>query len=192
MDTSKAEVALQCLKGGAQVINDVTALAGDQEMAGVAREFRAGVVLMHMRGTPETMQDDPRYDDVVADVVKFLRQRIKACVMAGIERERIAIDPGIGFGKTLEHTLTLLARLEEFQKLKRPVLLGVSRKGFIGQIIDRPRSERLIGSLATICYAVARGAVQVVRVHDVRQTVEAVRVCGKIREARKRSKGLDH
>ncbi len=172
------------LAGRAQIINDVTALAGDAAMPAVVREFGAGAVLMHMRGTPTTMQNDPRYDDVVVEVLKFLRQRVKACVKAGIEVERIAVDPGIGFGKTLEHTLTLMARLEEFQKLKRPVVLGVSRKGFIGQIIDRPRSERLIGSVAAVSYAVARGAVQIVRVHDVRQTCEAVTLCGRIREHR--------
>jgi dihydropteroate synthase len=186
VDTSKAEVARQCLQRGAQAVNDVTALTGDQSMAMVVRDFAAGVVLMHMQGTPATMQVDPQYGDVVADISRYLRRRIKACVKAGIELERIVIDPGIGFGKTLEHTLTLLARLEELQKLKRPVLLGVSRKGFIGQIVDRPRSERVIGSVATVCYAMARGAVQIVRAHDVRETVEAARICGKIWEHRRR------
>jgi dihydropteroate synthase len=152
----------------------------------VVRHFKAGVVLMHMQGTPATMQHEPHYGDVVADILGFLRGRIKACIKAGIALERIAIDPGIGFGKTLEHTLTLLARLEEFQKLKRPVLLGVSRKGFIGQIIDRPRSERMVGSVATISYAIARGAVQIIRAHDVRETVEAAKLCGKIRGSSKK------
>jgi dihydropteroate synthase len=186
VDTSKAEVARQCLERGAQIINDVTALAGDAAMPAVVREFKAGVVLMHMQGTPRTMQIDPHYGDVVADVLAFLRLRIKACVKAGIATECIAVDPGIGFGKTLEHTLTLLARLEEFQRLRRPVLLGVSRKGFIGQIIDRPRNERLIGSVATASYAIARGAVQIVRAHDVRETREAALLGGRIREFRKR------
>ena len=108
-------------------------------------------------------------------------------VRSGIEPDRIAIDPGIGFGKTLEHTLTLLARLEEFQKLKRPLLLGVSRKGFIGQLINRPRGERLIGTLAVLAYTMACGAVQIVRVHDVRETKDIVTLCSKIREHRKQS-----
>jgi len=188
VDTSKAEVARQCLERGAAVINDVTALAGDPEMPGVAQRSGAGVVLMHMQGTPQTMQQDPQYRDPVGDLLRFFRRRLKVCDRAGIERERLVIDPGIGFGKTLEHTLTQLARLEEFQRLGRPVLLGVSRKGFIGQLLNRPRGERLIGSLAVLCYAVARGAVQVVRVHDVRETRDAVTLCGKIREFRKQRK----
>ena len=188
VDTSKAEVARQCLERGAAIINDVTALTGDPEMIGVARQSGAGVVLMHMQGTPQTMQKDPQYRDPVGDLLRYFRGRLKACAAAGIDRERLVIDPGIGFGKTLQHTLTQLARLEEFQRLGRPVLLGVSRKGFIGQVLGRPRGERLIGSLAVLCYAVARGAVQVVRVHDVSETREAVTLCGKIREFRKQRK----
>jgi dihydropteroate synthase len=190
VDTSKAEVARQCLKLGAQIINDVTALAGDPEMVGVVREFEAGIVLMHMQGTPATMQRDPRYGDVVADVLKFLRRRLKACVKAGLAPERIVLDPGIGFGKTVEHNLTLLARLEEFQKLKRPVLLGVSRKGFSGAVLGRSLHDRMVGSLAIVSYAIGRGAVQIVRVHDVAQTRDAVTMCGKIQEFRRR--GSEH
>jgi dihydropteroate synthase len=185
VDTSKAQVARQCLEGGAQAINDVTALTGDPDMTAVVKDFGAGVVLMHMQGTPATMQINPHYGDVVADLLRFFRRRMTACDHAGIDRERVAIDPGIGFGKTLEHTLTLLARLEEFQRLGRPVLLGVSRKGFIGVIVGRPRHERVLGSVATLCYTVARGAVQIVRVHDVAETREALTLCGKIREFRK-------
>jgi dihydropteroate synthase len=190
VDTYKAEVARQCLQRGAQIINDVTALTGDPAMQAVVRQFEAGIVLMHMQGSPATMQQDPRYRDVVADVLKFLRSRLKACIKEGIPAERIALDPGIGFGKSLEHNLTLLARLEEFQKLKRPVLLGVSRKGFIGTVVDRPRGQRLIGSLAIVSYAIARGAVQIVRVHDVGPTRDAVTMGGKIREFG--NKGLEH
>ena len=187
IDTSKAAVARQCLERGAQIINDVTALAGDADMPVVARDFGAGVVLMHMQGTPATMQLNPHYGDVVADLLRFFRRRLAACDRAGIDRERLVIDPGIGFGKTQEHTLTLLARLEEFQRLGRPVLLGVSRKGYIGVILGKPRHERLLGSVATLCYAVARGAVQIVRVHDVAETRDAVTLCGKIRELRKQA-----
>jgi dihydropteroate synthase len=187
IDTSKAAVAHHCLQNGAQIINDVTALAGDADMPVVAKDFGAGVVLMHMQGTPATMQINPQYGDVVADLLRFFRRRLAACDRAGIDRERLVIDPGIGFGKAQEHTLTLLARLEEFQRLGRPVLLGVSRKGYIGLILGKPRHERLLGSVATLCYAVARGAVQIVRVHDVAQTRDAVTVCARIREFRKQA-----
>jgi dihydropteroate synthase len=185
VDTSKATVARQCLERGAQIINDVTALAGDLAMPALVQQFGAGAVLMHMQGTPATMQLNPQYRDVVADLLRFFRRRLAACAGAGIERERLALDPGIGFGKTQEHTLTLLARLEEFQRLGRPVLLGVSRKGYIGVVLNQPRDQRLIGSVATLGYAVARGAVQIVRVHDVAETRDAVTLCGKIREYRK-------
>jgi dihydropteroate synthase len=188
VDTSKAAVARQCLERGAQIINDVTALAGDREMPAVVKQFGAGVVLLHMQGTPATMQQDPHYRAVVADLLRFFRRRLAACERAGIERDRLALDPGIGFGKTQQHTLTLLARLEEFQRLGRPIVLGVSRKGYIGIILGKPRDQRLIGSVATVCYAAARGAVQIVRAHDVAETRDALTLCGKIREFRKQSK----
>jgi dihydropteroate synthase len=173
VDTCKAEVARQCLEAGAHIINDVTAL-GDPGMAEVVRRHGAGVVLMHMQGTPATMQIDPTYAEVVADIVRFFEDRLQAAAAAGIGPERVVLDPGIGFGKTLAHNLTLLARLEEFQRLGRPVCLGVSRKGFIGRVLGRPVEERLAGSLAAVCYAMGRRAVQVVRVHDVRATRDAV------------------
>jgi dihydropteroate synthase len=184
VDTSKAEVARQCLERGAHVINDVTALAGDADMVEVARRFGAAVVLMHMQGTPATMQQDPRYDDVVADVTRFLAERLAAVSAAGVDPECVALDPGIGFGKTREHNLQLLARLDELQKLGRPVCLGVSRKGFLGRLLDRPLEERLAGSLAAVCYAAGRGAAQIVRVHDVAQTRDALIVYDAIEEAR--------
>jgi dihydropteroate synthase len=188
IDTSKAIVARRCLEAGAQIVNDVTALRGDQKMAHVVREFGAGVVLMHMQRTPATMQDDPRYDDVVADIAKFLRARMKTCTKSGIDLEQIVLDPGIGFGMTLEHTLTLLGRLEELQRLRRPVLLGVSRKGFLGQVTGRSREGRLAGSVAAACYAAARGAAQIVRVHDVAETRDAMAICEKLAEHRKAPK----
>ncbi len=185
VDTSKAEVARRCLERGAHVINDVTALAGDPEMAAVVYSFRGGVVLMHMQGTPLTMQQGPRYDDVVADIARFFEQRLESASAAGIEPGRVVLDPGIGFGKTREHNLELLARLEEFQRLGRPVCLGVSRKGFLGRLLDRPVERRLPASLAAACYAAARGAVQVVRVHDVAETADAVTVIAAIAAAAK-------
>jgi dihydropteroate synthase len=169
VDTSKAAVADACLAAGAHVINDVTALQGDGALAGVVAARRAGVVLMHMQGTPQTMQINPHYDDVAAEVYRFLEARLHAAAAVGIEASRVVLDPGIGFGKTTEHNLELLARLGELRALGRPVLLGVSRKGFLGREVG----ERLAGSLAAACHAVARGAAQIVRVHDVRETRDA-------------------
>ncbi len=170
IDTSKAAVAEACLRAGAHVINDVTGLAGDPGMAEVARRHGAGVVVMHMQGTPATMQVNPAYNDATTDISSFLQLRIESLVGQGIALESIAIDPGIGFGKTFEHNLQLLARLHEFRKLGRPLCLGVSRKGFLGQITGKPRSERLAGSLAAACFALSRHAVQILRVHDVAET----------------------
>jgi len=175
VDTSKAAVARACLSAGAQIINDVTALRGDRHMTGVVRDAGAGVILMHMPGTPATMQDDPRYGDVVAEVGAFLEQRLQIAVAEGIAADRVVLDPGIGFGKRAGHNRELLARLHEFQPFGRPVCLGVSRKGFIGRLLgERPVERRLAGSLAAVCHAVARHAVQVVRVHDVEATRDAL------------------
>ncbi len=175
VDTSKAEVARACLAAGAHVVNDVTALRGDPGMAEVVRAAGAGVILMHMQGTPATMQAAPVYGDVVAEVADFFQERLQAAAKVGIGAERVVLDPGIGFGKTVAHNLQLLARLDAFQRLGRPVCLGVSRKGFVGRLLGgRPVEERLAGSLAVVCHAMARGAVQVVRVHDVGPTRDAV------------------
>jgi dihydropteroate synthase len=176
VDTSKAEVARQCLETGARIVNDVTALMGDPAMPDVMRRSGAGVILMHMQGTPATMQINPIYGDVVADVRRFLEQRLEAADVAGIAREKIVLDPGIGFGKTAAHNIQLLAHLEEFQALSRPVCLGVSRKGFLGKLLARPVDQRLAGSLAAVCFAMGRRAVQVVRVHDVQETRDAITV----------------
>jgi dihydropteroate synthase len=191
VDTSKAAVARRCVECGASIINDVTALAGDAEMAAVARASGAGIVLMHMQGTPATMQQAPHYEDVIADIARFFRERLDALTAAGVEPERLILDPGIGFGKTLEHNLELLARLEEFQQLGRPLCLGVSRKGFIGRVLDRDVEQRLAGSLAAVCYAMSRSAVQVVRVHDVRETRDAVTLFAAVADADPRSSILD-
>lgn len=174
VDTTKAAVADACLAVGAHIINDITALEGDPDMAAVVARRRAGVVLMHMQGMPQTMQIAPHYDDVVTEVVGYLEARLHATAAAGIEAGRVAIDPGIGFGKTVDHNLQLLHRLGEFQRLGRPLCLGVSRKGFLGKLLGRPAAERLAGSLAVVCQAVTRGGAQIVRVHDVRETRDAV------------------
>ena len=183
VDTSKAAVARRCLEAGAQIVNDVTAL-GDPDMPAVVQAFRAGVILMHMQGTPATMQLAPHYDDVVGEVARFFRERLDRAAAAGIAPEQIVLDPGIGFGKTLAHNLELLARLEEFQSLGRPVCLGVSRKGFLGKLLGRPVEGRLAGALAVVLHALGRGAVQVVRVHDVEPTRDAVTVFAALDEGR--------
>jgi dihydropteroate synthase len=182
VDTSKAEVARRTLEAGARIINDVTALTGDSAMADVARDTGAGVVLMHMQGTPQTMQVAPHYEDVVGELMQFFQVRLEDVTSRGIGLERIVIDPGIGFGKKGRHNLEILARLADFQVLGRPLLLGVSRKAFIGKILERPTGDRLAGSLAAVLYAQSKQAVQIVRVHDVRATKDAVTVMAAIQQ----------
>jgi dihydropteroate synthase len=175
VDTSKAEVARACLAAGAHVINDVTGLA-DPNMVGVVRAYRAGAIIMHMQGTPATMQTAPHYADVVNDLFHYFTDRLQSLKASGIAPDTIAIDPGIGFGKTREHNIALLARLAQFRELGLPICLGVSRKGFLGKLLDRPVEERLAGSLAAAAFGLAQGAVQIVRVHDVGPTRDLVRV----------------
>jgi dihydropteroate synthase len=175
IDTTKAEVARAALTGGASIVNDISALSADPEMAAVVASFEAAVVLMHMQGTPATMQANPRYTDVVAQVYDFLAERIEWAQARGIPRQRIAIDPGIGFGKTRDHNLEILRNLERFATLGCAILIGVSRKGFLGSITGRPVSERAASSVAASLEACLRGA-RVVRVHDVAETADAIRV----------------
>jgi dihydropteroate synthase len=176
VDTRKPEVAAKALAAGASIVNDVTAATTDRTMFDVAKDAGAGLVLMHMLGEPKTMQDDPRYDDVVAEVHEFLRERVEAAVFAGISVEHLAIDPGIGFGKTLEHNLDLLRNLDALRDLDAAVLVGASRKRFIGTLtgVD-DAADRVEGSIAAGVWSVSSG-VDVLRVHDVRQTVRALRV----------------
>jgi dihydropteroate synthase len=180
VDTTKAEIARQALDAGALIINDITAGLGDEAMVDVVRESRAGVILMHMQGTPETMQQNPQYADVTAEVRDFLAIRMQTFVAASVPADRIAVDPGIGFGKTLDHNLTLLRELGELNRLGRPVVLGVSRKGLLGQITGRPRGERMAASLAVGCYCAALGTAHILRVHDVAPTVDAAKMIGAI------------
>jgi dihydropteroate synthase len=182
VDTCKAEVAHEALLAGAHVINDITALRGDPAIAAEVRAFGAGVILMHMQGAPATMQANPTYTNVVCEVGAFLEERLQAATELGIGPQRVVLDPGIGFGKTAAHNFQLLARLEEFQRLGRPVCLGVSRKGFLGKLLRRDVGERPAGSLAAVCFALARGAVQVVRVHDVAATRDAVDLFARLEE----------
>jgi dihydropteroate synthase len=176
VDTNKAAVARQALAAGAVIINDVTGLRGDPDMPSVCAAAGAGVIVMHMQGTPETMQVNPTYGDVVREVDDFFAERLRALAAAGIPPEAVCLDPGIGFGKTQDHNLRLLANLGTFRRHGRPVCLGVSRKGMLGVITGRPRSERMPASLAVACFAVAEGAAHVLRVHDVGPTRDAVLV----------------
>jgi dihydropteroate synthase len=180
IDTTKSEVARQSLRAGASIINDITALGGDPDLARVVADAGAGVVLMHMAGTPATMQEDPRYGDVVAEVRDHLASRIAWAGSQGIPRTRIAIDPGIGFGKTFAHNLELLRNLDQFANLGCAVLIGTSRKGFLGVLTGQPVPERATASVVSSLAAITRGA-RVVRVHDVAPMVDAIKVWGALR-----------
>lgn len=182
VDTTRAEVADMALGLGAHIINDISAL-GEPAMAALAARTGAGVVLMHMQGTPSTMQQDPRYDDVAAEVAAWLAARLAAATAAGIAPEALALDPGIGFGKTARHSLELIARLDRIVALGRPVLVGLSRKSFLGKPLDLPVDQRLEAGLAATAVAVFAGA-RIVRTHDVAATVRAVRTADAVRAAR--------
>ncbi len=175
VDTSKAVVAAAALDAGATIVNDVTALRGDPAMAGVIAEHRAPCCLMHMLGEPRTMQHDPRYDDVVDEVRMFLAERLAYAVAEGIAQERIWLDPGFGFGKTVAHNLELLRRLPELTELDRPLLIGTSRKSFLGTLTGRGFSGRVAATVATNVLAYERGA-RVFRVHDVAPVRDALTV----------------
>lgn len=181
IDTMKPEVAEAALFAGATMVNDVSGLR-DRRMIEVVSEHDAAVIVMHMLGQPRTMQKNPRYSDVVDDISAFLSDRIDAAERAGVNPRKIMVDPGIGFGKNMDHNLEILARLREFKKLGKPLVIGVSRKSFIGKITGRPADERLGGSIAAAILAVERGA-DVVRVHDVAETVSALRTAGAILSA---------
>lgn len=186
VDTSAPVVMREAVSSGASLINDVRALTipGAIETAAASK---AAVCLMHMRGQPSTMQQGIAYDSVVTEVFEFLAQRIQACEAGGIERERMLIDPGFGFGKTVEHNYTLLKNLPHFAALKVPLLIGVSRKSMIGQVVDRPVDQRLAGSVAAATLALQGGA-RIIRTHDVAATMDAIRVNSAYSGAEKNSK----
>ena len=182
VDTSSAQVAAQALDVGAAIINDITALRGDSGMASVIARGKAAMILMHMRGTPRTMQRQPRYQDVGQEVAEFLAGAAEQARAAGIDRQRILIDPGLGFGKTVRHNLQLLQALPRFVSLGYPVVVGPSRKSFIGKTLGLELPDRLAGTLACVAYAQRSGA-HMVRVHDVQETVELVRMWEAIEQA---------
>jgi dihydropteroate synthase len=179
IDTSKLAVAEAALDAGASIVNDVTAMRHEPEIGGLCAERGAGLVLMHMLGDPRSMQEDPVYEDVVDEVKGFLAERLEAAVAAGVDEGRVWLDPGIGFGKKLEHNLELLRRLGELRELGRPLVVGASRKSFIGRIDGSPVEERLGGTIASSVLAAAEGA-DVLRVHDVAEVGQAMGVASAI------------
>lgn len=179
VDTYRAETARRALALGASMVNDITALRGDPEMAGVVAESGCFCVLMHMAGSPVTMQDRPQYNDVVDDLCAFFGERIEAAVRAGIREDRIWLDPGFAFGKTVEHNLEILRRLRAFRRFGRPLLLGVSNKSTIGAVLDLPVNERMEGTAAAVAVGIMNGA-DAVRVHDVRALARVARMCDAI------------
>ena len=188
IDTAKAEVARAALDAGAAIVNDVTALRADPDLGGLCAERGCELILMHMQGNPRTMQRNPTYDDVVDEVRAFLAERIDVAVAAGVAEERIWVDPGIGFGKTVEHNLTLLRRLGELRELGRPIVIGTSRKSFLGGLTGRGVDQRVGGSVASNVLALAAGA-EVFRVHEVLAARQALDVAETIlgrREWRRR------
>ena len=179
IDTYKPKVAEDCIKAGASVVNDITGLA-NKDMLKILKKHQVPVVVMHMKGKPRTMQKNPKYNDVVKEIKKFFKEKIAIARKAGIKD--VIIDPGIGFGKTTEHNLQILKRLNEFKDLGKPILIGPSRKTFIGNITGLPLNERLEGTLASVSIAVMNGA-NIVRVHDVKECKRAVQIAGAIKGA---------
>jgi len=173
IDTYKARVAQEAIKAGADMINDISGLRFDPEMRQIVAEYKVPLVVMHIKGTPRDMQDNPRYDSLMGEIISYLAESIRIAKEAGIDEEKIIIDPGIGFGKTVKHNLEIIRKLSELKSLGRPILIGVSRKSFIGNILNLPLEERLEGSLAATCLAVSQGA-RIVRTHDVKETRRAV------------------
>ncbi|MFH2137566.1 MAG: dihydropteroate synthase [Candidatus Omnitrophota bacterium] len=182
IDTTYSVVAKRCLDLGAAIINDICALKSDPQMGKIIAQYKAGVILMHMQGTPQTMQDNPQYQDVIDDICKFFVEAKKRALSFGIEPERMAIDPGIGFGKTIEHNLQIIKFLSQFKVLGVPLLIGTSRKSFIGKILDVPVEERDFGTAASVAISVINGA-NIIRVHDVKKMKQVVKLSEEINKA---------
>ena len=183
IDTYKASVAKEALKAGASIINDISALRFDRHMGPLAAEAGVPVVLMHMKGTPENMQKDPHYDDLLSEIKNFLKSAINTALEAGIREDLIVVDPGIGFGKTFDHNLIILKELGQFFDLSKPILVGSSNKAFIGHILDKPVDQRDMGTMATVAIAAYNGA-NIVRVHDVAKAYDTVKVVDAIKRGK--------
>jgi len=173
IDTYKSKVAISALEEGAQMVNDISGLRFDPEMVKVVSSYNVPIVIMHIKGTPRNMQNNPRYESLMDEIISYLDDGIQRAVKAGIDPEKVIVDPGIGFGKTVEHNLFILKRLSELKVLGKPILIGVSRKSFIGKVLGLPVEKRLTGSLAASCVAVMEGA-RIIRTHDVKETREVV------------------
>jgi dihydropteroate synthase len=180
IDTCKGSVAREALKAGASIINDISALRLDPEIASVASEAGVPVILMHMKGTPENMQKNPVYGDLISEIRNFLKGAVQRAVKAGISEDLTLVDPGIGFGKTFDHNLQIIQNLTSFASLGRPILIGTSNKAFIGEILGKEAHERLTGSMATVAVAAMNGA-HIVRVHHVKEAVETVKIVDAIK-----------
>ncbi len=179
IDTYKSQIARKALESGAEMINDISGLRFDSEMVKVASRSNVPVIIMHIKGTPQNMQENPYYENVIKEIKDYFEERINLATASGISEENIILDPGIGFGKRFEDNLVVLKNLKEFKKLEKPLLLGLSRKSFIGKILDLPVEERLEGSLAALAYSIMQGA-HIVRVHDVKESVRVARVADAI------------
>lgn len=176
IDTYKPETAKQALDNGASIVNDITALGAGLEMAKIIKQFNAAVILMHMQGRPQNMQKNPKYKSIISDITSYLKKSIDFAVNNGISRKKIIIDPGIGFGKTADDNLKIINNLNLFSSLKQPIMVGISRKSFIGKILNLEVQDRLIGTIAAQCIAILKGA-NILRVHDVKKTKETLDIC---------------
>ncbi len=183
IDTRKAQVAEEALKNGACIVNDITGLKGDRDMAQVVARYDAVCVAMHIKGTPRTMQDNPTYGNLISEIITSLEGSIEIATKGGVAREKVIIDPGIGFGKTVEHNLEILNRLDELKVLSRPILIGVSRKSFIGRVLDREVNDRIFGTAAASAIAIMNGA-NIIRIHDVREMIDVARMSDRIARGR--------
>lgn len=180
IDTYKSEVARSALDSGANIVNDITGLKSDRKMAHLIKEYNAGIVLMHIKGTPSTMQKNPEYRNLISEILSSFKESIRIAKMSGIKDSKIVIDPGIGFGKTPQHNLEIINRLKEFEALRFPIMIGPSRKSFIGYILNLPAQERIWGTAAAVSIAILNGA-NIVRVHDVKEMVEVARLTDAIK-----------
>ena len=182
IDTTKAMVAKEAVEAGANIINDVSGLSFDNQMPETIAQLKAPVIIMHMKGNPSDMQENPKYKDVIDEIITYFKEKINIAINSGIEREMIILDPGIGFGKTVEHNFKILSELNRFNKLELPLLIGPSRKSFIGLTLNLPPEDRLDGTAATVAVGVNNGA-RIVRVHDVKNMKRVAIIADKIRNA---------